>query len=370
MGAPPNSLHYMGFGLNPYVEGVQVSGRVLPAVYPKMKEFNPNNKMDSEEDEGHTGQDTVLLGEDRKEASSAPSVDDKMRLGEGFEDFVFMLLGGKDAVTAPVVGATSSYLHKFYRSAASPPESLPFGTIIEGFNWKDAKPEAYIEAMVDSIELTLNANQSPAYKANFMSDFLKYNQAEPTLVFPGTETRFKAYQTNIYVGPVGAAYETLKTDTYKLDCYTEANVILKNNLELSTCGGTPFGQPEKNRKPFTGETTIKMDYNENNMNLEAEWATGATDGEDPTPDSLFKQVLYKTTGKLIETVGETPVYADMEILVPKLLVNDVTSPRSGKNYKDITLKGKIVSNAASLTNPVEITIITPLDELNYGAIPS
>ena len=371
MGAPPNSLHYMAYGLNPYVAGEQVLGRVLPAIFPKVKSFEPDNKMDSEDDEGHTGQDTVLLGEDRKEASSSPSVEDKLRLGEGIEDILFQLLGAKDAVAPAVTGATTSFKHRFYRSAATPPESLPVATIIQGFNWADAKPEAYINQMVDYVELILNANQSPVYKAKFMGDFPKYNQAEPTLVFPETETRFKAYQTSIYIGPLGTANATLKTDTYKVDCYTEANLNLKNNLELSTCGGTPFGSPEKNRKPFTGETTIKMDYNEHNMGLEAEWATGASDGTDPTPESLFKKVIMKTTGKLIETVVSpaASVYADMEIVIPKLLINDTTSPRSGKDYKNIILKGKIVSNASSLLNPVEITMISPLDELNYGTVP-
>jgi hypothetical protein len=204
-----------------------------------------------------------------------------------------------------------------------------------------------------------------------MGDFPKYNQAEPTLVFPETETRFKAYQTAIYIGPVGTADATLKTDTYKVDCYTEASLNMKNNLELSTCGGTTFGSPEKNRKPFSGEITIKMDYNESNMNLEAEWATGSSNGTDPTTESLFKKVIIKITGKVIETVVSpaATVHADMEIVIPKLLVDQITSPRSGKDYKNITLKGKIVSNANSLINPVEVTMITPLDELNYGTVP-
>jgi hypothetical protein len=371
MGAPPNSLHYMGYGLNPYTDGVQTLGKVLPVIFPKMKTFEPDNKMDSEEDEGHTGQDTVLLGEDRKEASSSPSVEDKLRLGEGIEDILFQLLGAKDAVTPAVTGATASYKHKFFRDASDPPVNLPVATIIEGFNWGDAKPEAYINQMVDSVELTLNANQSPSYKAKFMGDFPKYNQAEPTLVFPETETRFKAYQTAIYIGPVGTADATLKTDTYKVDCYTEASLNMKNNLELSTCGGTTFGSPEKNRKPFSGEITIKMDYNESNMNLEAEWATGSSNGTDPTTESLFKKVIIKITGKVIETVVSpaATVHADMEIVIPKLLVDQITSPRSGKDYKNITLKGKIVSNANSLINPVEVTMITPLDELNYGTVP-
>jgi len=372
MGAPPNSLHYMGYGLNPYEDDVQVLGKVLPVIFPKMKTFEPDSKMDPEEDEGHTGQDTILLGEDRKEASSAPTVEDKLRLGEGIEDILFQLLGAKDEVVPAVTGAAASYKHKFYRDASNPPVDLPVATIIEGFNWGEAKPEAYINQMVDSVELVLNANQSPTYKAKFMGDFPKYNQSEPTLVFPETETRFKAYQTSIYIGPVGTADATLKTDTYKVDCYNEASLNLKNNLELTTCGGTTFGSPTKNRKPFSGDTTIKMEYNEKNMNLEAEWATGASDGVDPTPEPLFKKVIFKTTGKLIESVVNpaATVYADMEIVIPKLLIDNVTSPRSGKDYKNITLTGKIVSNASSLVNPVEITMVTPLDELNYGTIPT
>lgn len=366
MGAPPNALHYMGYGLNPYYEGVQVKGKVLPAIFPKMNSFEPDNKIDSEDDEGHTGQDTILLGEDRKEASSAPSVKDKLRLGEGIEDILFQLLGAKAAVTPAVAGATEAYKHKFYRDAANPPTELPVATIIQGFNWDDAKPEAYINQMVDSVDLTLNANQSPSYEAKFMGDFPKYNQAEPTLVFPSNEIRFQAYQTTIYIGPTDKTDAQLKVEAYKVDCYTEASLSLKNNLELSTCGGTTFGSPGKNRNPFTGEVTLKMDYNAQNMNLEAEWATGSTSGTDPTTESLFKKVIIETIGKAIETVSSNPVYASMEIVIPRLLISEVTSPRSGKKFKDITLKGKITSIASSLVNPIEITMITPLDDLNYG----
>lgn len=373
MGSPPLSLHYCGFGLNPYVDDVQTPGRMLPAVFPKIESFEPGHNMDTEDDEGHTGQDTVLLGKDRTQASAALTIKDKVRLGEGIEDFIFMLCGKYDTVVPAITGATSSYKWVIYRDTSDPPEDLPFGTVMEGFNWGDAKPEAYVEAMIDSLTFNLNANAAPSYEAKFLSDFPLYNQAEPTLVFPATETRFKAYQTSIYVGPVGASYATLKTDTYKLDCYTEANLNLKNNLEGKVCGGMTFGEIDKNRKPFTGDGTIKMDYNANNMNLEAEWATGATDGEQPTSDSLYKQILMKTTGKLIETVGSapgTPVYADMEILLPKVEVTEVTSPRSGKEFKDITMKYEIVANAATLTNPVKFTIISPLDDLNYGSAPT
>jgi len=364
---PPNSLNYASFGVNPVVEAARIEGQVTTAVFPKYETFDQGIDMKTDDDEGHTGTDILLLGKDRTEASAAPSFKDKIRLGEGFEDLAFMLLGKHDEVVAAVVGATTAKKWVIYRDV-SDPEDLAWCTILQGFNWDTATAEAYVEAMVNTLEMTFDANASPTYKADFVSDFPLYNQDEPTLTYPSTEHRFKTGQTSIYLAPVGTAESTIITgSTYLADCYTNASLTLSNNMETSICGGVTFGQSNKDQKPFTGKGKIKMDYNSGNMNLEAEWATGSTSGTTPTQDSLFKAMVIKVTGKLIETVSgppNVPVYMDLQIFLPKVEIIKPTSPRSGKDKKTVEYDYEVVNYGT--TDPVTMTIITPLAAIHYG----
>ncbi len=363
---PSNALNYAGLGINPIVSEARIEGQVTLGVFPKYESFEQGLDMKTSDDEGHTGTDMLLLGKDRTEASAAPSIKDKIRLGEGFEDIVFMILGKHDEVVAAAVGATTAKKWVIYRDTSDPGE-LAWCTISQGFNWDSASAEAYVEAMVNTLEMTFDANASPTYKADFVSDFPLYNQTEPTLSYPSTEHRFKTGQTSIYLSPVGTSEENTVNSQYLADCYTNANLTLSNNMETSICGGVPFGQSNKDQKPFTGKGKIKMDYNTGNMNLEAEWATGSSSGTAPSQESLFKTMAIKVTGKLIETVSGTPdvpVYMDLQIFIPKIEIIKPQTPRSGKDKKTVEYDYEIVNYGTH--DPVKMTIISPLAALHYG----
>jgi len=362
---PPGSLHYAGFGVNPVVTGSRIAGQVTPAVFPKYKDFDPGIDMGTEDDEGHTGTDILLLGKDRTDASASPNYSDKIRLAEGVEDILFMLLGKHDTVVPAVAGAATAKKWVIYRDV-SDPEDLAWCTLYNGFNWDTAKAEAYVEAMVNSVDMTFDADKAPTYKANFLSDFPLYNQDEPTLTYPETEYRFKSGQTSVYLAPVGTAEATIISGTtYLADCYTKCNLTASNNMENSVCGGTPFGQSEKDQKPFSGKGKLTMNYNTGNMNLEAEWATGSESGTTPTQESLFKAMVIKSTGKLIETVApSTDVYMDIQIFLPKVEIIKPTSPRSGKDKMTVEYDFEIVNYGT--TDPMAVTIISPLAAIHYG----
>lgn len=360
---PSGSLHYLGFGVNPMSGGNRVLGEVTTVCFPKYETFDPNPTRTVEEDNGHTGTDTLLLGKDRTVWSASPSFTDKIRLAEGFEDWMFLLLGKHDTPTKVESEASTAYRWKIYRDVSDPLD-LPWATLKQGFNWSTAKAESYIEAMVNSIELTLDADKSPTYTANFLSNHPEYNKTEPTRVFPSTEYKFKANQGKIYIGASGSTINQLKA-LNPLDCYSAANLSISNGLEVNPCGGTPFGQVDKDVNPLTANGSITMDYNENNMDLEAEYVTGSSSGTSPTEEGLFKAILIEYIGKKIETVGSNHYYMTLQIYMPRVEITDVTSPRAGAEKKTITLTFDLVTNQPTV-NPIEIHTISPMSAIHYG----
>lgn len=362
---PPNALHYLCMGINPVVETTRVGGKVLPAFALKPETFDPGLKLDETDDKGHTGTDTLLLGKERTNASAAPTFKDKLRFGEGIEDLIFLLMGSNDDPVAAVTNALTAKKWRFYRDVANPGD-LPWCSLVQGYNWKTANAEYYTEAFLDSLEFTFNASEAPTYNATFLSNYPLYNQTEPTRVFAGTEYKLKAGQGAVYLGNVGDDLATLKADANKLDCYSDANLKCQNNMEPSTCKSPTFGEIKKDRNPFTANGEIKMDYNENNMQLEAESTTGSKTGTNVSPDSWFKQILIEYTGKAIETVSSTPVPMSMQVLIPKANCK-ISSTKSGEGKKELTLTFDVVSNTTS--SPIEITMVSPLSALHMGTVP-
>lgn len=361
---PSLALHYAGLAINP----ANATAPTNPLVFPRAKTFDPGIEIKTDDDTGHTGTNTTLMDKDRTQASTSPNIEDKIRFTEVFEDILYLFCGSMDTVTAAITGATTAKKWHIFQDVVTSPD-LPDATIVQGYNWKTAKAEVYPNCVANEINFTFDAGASPSFKADFLADMCLYNQTEPTRTFPSTEYRFKSGQTTIYIGNVGDTLVQLKADANKLDCYTKASLDLKNNLEQDVCGGTVYGTTKKNRKPFTGNGSITMDYNENNMNLEAEWATGSASGTNVSPDSVFKQILIESTGKLIETVTgtpNTPVYMNMQTLMPKVTLTKVSSPRSGDAKKDITVEFDIVSNASTVTSPIDFTLISPLAALHQG----
>lgn len=372
--APPLSLHFTSIGINPIPEGEteRYVGQVLPTLCIKRDNFEDNNKIDTKEYNAYTGQDTILQGEDRTKGESTPSLSIGLQFDEGLEGFLFAFSGKHDTVVPAITNAVTAKKWKIYRDVSSTVD-LPWMTIVDAFNWGTPTASAWINAFVNTIKISMKSDDNPMLEVGTMSDLEKPNQDVPTRTFASTEYRLKANQCKIYMGPADTSEASLESSTYLVDCYTEAEFNGNNNMESKVCGGTPFGTTNKNRKPLTAEGNLKMDYNESNAGLLAEYLTGSSSGTDPTEESMFKSLLFKYTGKKIETVGTAPgtdVYCSLAIYLPKVSISDVKSPRSGDNTKDISLSYKVVSNAQVTTPPISFTLITPCDEIPYGTIPS
>jgi hypothetical protein len=366
---PPLSLHCSAFGINPVVDEVRVEGQVIPTLTLKRDKLDPQNNVETEDDIAHTGQDTNKRGKDKVMADSKPSIEDRLRFDEGLEDWCFMWAGTHDEVVAAISGATTAKKWVIYRDVSTP-VSLPWGSFYDFFNWESEDATVWIDAYVNTLNFNFNVNNAPKIGVDFISNYNKPNQTAPTRVFPDTEYKLKAMQGTIYMGPVGTTEAALEADEYKFDCYTEAELNLSNNMESRACGGMNYGETKKDRKPMTGTGSIKMDYNTSNRDLIPEFITGTAEGTEPTPESMYKAILIKYTGKLIETVDvsgvATPVYCSFAVFLPKVEVTNVDSPRYGDATKDLTVEYEVVSDSTITTNPVQFTIISPCDALHYG----
>jgi hypothetical protein len=368
--SPSGALDYLQFGLNPLVESKRYSGVVNTVQGVKFSDkFEGGEDLKEEDDEGHTGSPTIKISKDRTSAEGAPSFEDKLRFGEGIEDWWYMLLGHHDTPTAAVAGATTAKAWKFYQDPTTLGELCPC-TILQGTNYLTKKPWAYANCVMNKLELTMNADKAPTYKATFASDYPLMNQTEPTLVFnTGDEYRLQIAQGSVYVGPAGTSYASLKNDTYKMECYTEASMELNNNIESKICGGTKFGQPNKNQKPFEATGKVKFDYNQNNMNFEEMYATGEADGVFVSQEPFKQSILFSYTGKLIETVTGTPdvpVYMKHDVYVPQASMK-YTSEKGGSDAKSIDGEFEVLANGAN--SPIEVYMVTPLAALHYGEVP-
>jgi len=372
---PPGSLHYLMYGLNPIPEGQteRHSGPVQPTMGIKFDPsvgFETGADMGEEEYHGHTGAFTTLIDKDRTDAKGAPAFGDHILFGQGIEDMWAMLLGVPENPTPAVAGAATAKKWNFQQDVTDP-TALPWCTLVQGLNYKTMKPEVYADAVLNSLELTMNSNKAPTYKPTFLSDHPIPNQTEPSLTFySGIEYMLKAGQAAVYIGPAGTSKASLKNDSYKVDCYTDASLNASNNFESKPCGGNDFGKNKKDQKPFTGKGTIKMDLNESNMNFESKYWTGSTDGTELTTETLKEAILISYTGQLIETVTGTPdvpVYCMHDIFIPKAHVK-YTRPHGGSDPLYVQADYDILAN--NLSSAIEVDIISPLDALNYGTVPT
>lgn len=371
---PPLSLHFTALGVNPIPEGdtERHVGFVQPTLCIKRDNMDPKDKIDTDPYNAYTGQDTTLQNNDRVKAESQPDISIRLNEDEGLEDLLYLFTGHYDTPVAAITGATIAKKWKIYRDVSNPVE-LPWATIVDAFNWGGGDADAWINAFANTIKISSSSDKAPVFEVGLWSDYRLSNQDVPTRVFATDEFRFKANQCQIFMGPAGTSEAALEADTYKVDCYTEQEFNANNNMESKACGGATFGTVQKNRKPLTSDGSVKMDYNEKNRGLLAEYSTGSSDGVYVTEESVFKSLLIKFIGKKIETVSGTPatdVHSSFALYLPKVELTDVTSPRSGDATKDITVNYAVVSNAQVTQSPIQFTLVTPADDIHWGTIPS
>lgn len=352
---PTLALHYLGMAIKP----VDMVGPAAPKVFPRYKDYDPSLKIGTDKNQGHMGMDTIDISNDRNQAEANPSFEDTFRFGEGLEDWIYLLTGSYDGPEPAVLNAVTAKKYKFYLDSLNPVD-LPRATILQGYNWKTAKAELYDDVVVNSMELTLDRKETPTFKVDTVSNYPLFNQTEPTRVFPPVEYRLKSSQGKVWLADVGDSLATIKASD-PLD-YTKCSAEFKNNVEASDAG--EYGKPKKDKKPFEGNVKITTAFSEALMGLEAEFNTGSATGTNVTEESVYKQVYIEYAGRKIETVAGQDVRAMMGILIPKIDLTDVSSPKAGDDSKDITIEGDIMNNG--LSNPYEINIVSPLSALHFG----
>lgn len=357
------AFHYTALGLNPIVEGNMVRGEVTTPVFIKNESFEPGFDIKEDEDRGNIGGPTTFLGTDRVDTDTGPTINDKCRFKEGLEDWTWLLYGAYDAPVPAVANALIAKKMRFYKDVLNPTD-LRLATIKNGYNYKTAKAETYIEAAVNSIKYTLNPDKAPSITVSTISNAPKFNQTEPTIVLPSEEFKLKSRQGTVYMGNVGDNLATLKNSANILDCYNKLDLESSNNIDATVCGGTAYGTKQKDAQDFTTKGEIEMNYNDYNMWLEALWATGANDGVDVSQESVYRQILIEFIGKTIETVESVPVRMSKQILIPKAKIGPVKTPKSGKEKKTVNMNFEAVADG--LTSPVEVTMVTPLADLHWG----
>jgi len=345
----PNSLHFMGFATQ---KGTSYE---VPLCFVKYETFSGNVEIETEEDKGHTGSRSLLLGEDRVKATSAPEFEDKLRYEEGLEDFYHHVLGNYEVQS---FGTKT----KRYIFTPNPDGVLPLVSIFHGYNVSGLTGRGFANAIANELTLTMNAENAPKISVKYLADFPKYDVDMPTLSFLADPPQsVKAGQLKAYMGDVG----TLNEQNDLITCLKEASITINNNAENTVCAGLPLGQSNKDVGELTVEGNVKLDYNTANKTLEQLWATGANDGEIITYDSLFKAFRFKYVGNLIETVTGTPntdYFYTNQIDLPKVDIKSVKPTEGGDGNKEIDIEFKAVTPSSG--DIIEIMVQSQLSGLH------
>ena len=360
--APNASHHHTEIGIKDDTLAANKKKLALPLVGIRQTDFEDGNEIETETDEGHTGVANLDMGSYRKSAESSPSWEDGLRYGQGFEDYVYMLLPEK--TITPHVSIEGVYNH-IYELPPNVDKDLPVATIYHGFAKTETDARIFNNAMENEFELTLSADDLPKVKPTFISDYNYVNCINPTRhLCPDHLARtVMAQHTSVYIGAVGATEEEMLLNP--IDCFIEASLTVNNNAESQSCHGDEFGINTKTMgaRELTG--SITMPWVERTKYFETEYECYEKYGHIVSTEITQKQIMYVCEGgdiirtsnsntigngeKIIktETVNESTVYYistgipyKAVFIVPVSEVTNVTSTKSGDEAKEITFEFK------------------------------
>lgn len=330
-------------------------------------DFESGTEISSEDFEGHTGTDTLVIQSDRTKASSAPQYKHGILFGECIEEYCYMMTGSHDTVTAAVTGATTAKKWRFYKDMTNP-KPLPVATLINQYAATLRDAIIYDNAMMDELQIGLSDNGWEV-TCNYKSDAEIPNQPNQPRTIAPVLRKLGKEDVKIYVAPVGVTLTDANKEDYVYDCALSNNITLRNNLEDSDCLNTPFGKNMADKGKFEIEGDMEIKWNPKAAFLQDEWYTGQAHGVYVTSESLFKQILIEAKGGLIETVGTganaEDVHASLSIHLPKVEITNVDPGNlSGDDKKTLKVEYKLRDNSG--TTPVEFIIISDLTALHYG----
>lgn len=330
-------------------------------------DFESGTEIESEDFEGHTGTDTLVIQSDRTKAVSAPQYKHGVLFGECIEEYCYMVTGSHDPVVPAVTGATTAKKWRFFKDVVNP-KPLPVATLINQYAATLRDARIYDNAMMDELGIELSDNGWEV-TCNYKSDAEIPNQPNQPRTIAPVLRKLGKEDVKIYVAPVGVELNDSNKADYEYDCALSNSITLKNNLEDSDCLNTPFGKNVADKGKFEIEGDMEIKWNPKAAFLEDEWYTGQPHGVHVTTESLFKQILIEAKGGLIETVeegGDTiPVHASFSIHLPKVEITNVDPGNlSGDDKKTLKVEYQLRDNNTG--TPIEFNIISDLAALHYG----
>ena len=384
--APTAAHHHTELGIKD--DDLAKEKLAQPLVSIRQTNFEDGNNIETETDEGHTGTSNLDMGSYRKFAESAPSWEDGCRYGQGFEDYMYLLLPNHPAPTEDTTHS-GVFTHTF-NMPPNVDRELPFATIYHGFAKTTTDARVFNNAMLNEFELTMSADDKPTVKPTFISDYNYVNINEPTTnLLPDHLARtVMAQHTSVYIGPVGATTIGDGENQMKaIDCFKEATLTVNHNAESQACHGDNFGENTKimGARELTG--SVNMPWVDATKYFETEYECYNKYGHIVSEEITQKQVWFVMEGgnivvtrdsdtlatgeKLIKTITDgsstyyqiaTGVKYKSVFKVPVVEVTSVTSPKSGNEAKDLTFefKGIEQSDQSYLT----VTMVTDLEDLH------
>lgn len=360
--APNASHHHTELGIKDGTLAANKKKLALPLVGIRQTGFEDGNNIESETDEGHTGTSNLDMGSFRKSAESSPSWEDGLRYGQGFEDYVYMILPDK---TITQDSTHSGVYNHLYEMNPETDKDLPVATIYHGFAKTETDGRIFNNAMENELELTLSADDLPKIKPTYISDYNNVNCINPTRhLCPNHLARtVMAQHTSVYIGAVGATEQEMLKNP--IDCFTEASLTVNHNAESQSCHGDEFGINTKTMgaRELTG--SITMPWVDRTKYFETEYECYDKYGHIVSTEITQKQLMYVMEGgdivvqratdtlatgeKLLDTIevgGETVYVISTGVpyraafIVPVAEVTNVTSTKSGNEAKEITFEWK------------------------------
>ena len=373
--APNASYHHTELG----IKGDELAKEKLarPLIGIRQTGFEDGNEISTETDEGHTGVSNLDMGSYRTNAESAPTWEDGARYGQGFEDYIYLLL--PNVVTSPYENEDEETVDGIYKHVFSMPpnvdKDLPYATIYHGFSKTETDARIFNNALENEFEFTMAADEKPTCKPTFISDYNYVNCIEPvsTLLADHLLRTVMAHDTSVYIGAVGATAEEMFENP--IDCFTEASWNVNHNAETQACHGDNFGENTKimGARELTG--SITMPWVDRTKYFETEYECYEKYGHIVSEKITQKQIWYHCKGgdiKINTGTAQEPVWENSGVpfeclfKFPVVEATNVTSTKSGNEAKDLTLEWKGIEQPTQSYMTAEI--ITDLAALHIDDV--
>ena len=349
-------------------DGTYPSYPVGGGILARGTDFEPNDEITTEDWEGHTGGESLVISSDRTGANSAPQYKHKAIIGECLEEYFYMALASHDSPTAAISGASTAKKWKFYKDNTVAKE-LPPATLINQYaaTLKDAI--VYDNALMN--ELTIEVGSDGwSVTPSFNSDYPIGNQSNQARTVAASAFKLPNKNAKMYIAPPDVTLTDSNKSDYEYDCLLSSSLTIRNNLEAAECVNNPFGKSAVDKGDFEIEGSAEIKWNPLAAFLEDEYKYGAAHGVYVTENNLFKQVLIECQGSVIETVGSgssaVDVPASLSIHIPYVEITGADpGTLSGNEKKTLNVSYNLRANA-SVSHPIEVTIVNALSSLHYG----